>query len=208
MQGTQVRSLAWEVPLEEEMSTYSSILAWRIPWTEKSSGLQSTGLQRIRHNWATEDTHTERPSVFLIPQTMMLQLPALLFLLLLLLLPKLVFYEFLWSARYCSKSYICINSFNPHNHTHFTEETMRLIMSSVYVSKTWNQPSKPGYFSGIERPVPSLLSHSPHSCYPVRCHSAFIKSADSSTLFRHALNTFQSPMTAHILNKILFQALC
>ena len=41
----------WEEPLEEEMATHSSILAWRIPWTEESGGLQSMGLQRVRYNW-------------------------------------------------------------------------------------------------------------------------------------------------------------
>ena len=44
-------SLDWEDPLEEGMATHSSILAWRIPWTEEPSGLQSMGLQRVRHNW-------------------------------------------------------------------------------------------------------------------------------------------------------------
>jgi len=39
-----------EAPLEKEMATHSSILAWRIPWIEESSGLQSTGSQRIRHD--------------------------------------------------------------------------------------------------------------------------------------------------------------
>ena len=39
MQETQVRSLGWEDPLEEEVATHSSILAWRIPWTEESGGL-------------------------------------------------------------------------------------------------------------------------------------------------------------------------
>ena len=43
MWETQVRSLGWEDPLEKEMATHSSILAWRIPWTEKPSGLQSIG---------------------------------------------------------------------------------------------------------------------------------------------------------------------
>ena len=42
---TRVRSLGWEDPLEEEMATHSSILAWRIPWTEEPGGLQSTGSQ-------------------------------------------------------------------------------------------------------------------------------------------------------------------
>ena len=44
-QETQVRSLGWEDPLEEGMATHSSILAWRIPWTEEPGGLQSMGLQ-------------------------------------------------------------------------------------------------------------------------------------------------------------------
>ena len=39
--------------LEEEMATHSSILAWRIPWMVKPGGLQSMGLQRVKHNWAT-----------------------------------------------------------------------------------------------------------------------------------------------------------
>ena len=47
---TQVRSLGWEASLEKEMATHSSILAWRIPWMEEPGGLQSTGLQRVRHN--------------------------------------------------------------------------------------------------------------------------------------------------------------
>ena len=48
--GDLVRSLGQEDPLEKEMATHSSILAWRIPWTEEPGGLQSTGLQRVRHN--------------------------------------------------------------------------------------------------------------------------------------------------------------
>ena len=44
MQETQVRFLDWEDPLEKEMATYSSILAWRIPWTEEPGGLQSMGV--------------------------------------------------------------------------------------------------------------------------------------------------------------------
>ena len=46
---TWVQSLGWEDPLEEGMATHSSILAWRIPWTEEPGGLQSTGLQRVGH---------------------------------------------------------------------------------------------------------------------------------------------------------------
>ena len=54
MQETQVRSLGQEEPLEEDMETHSSILAWKIPWTEKPGGLWSLGSQRVRHDWATE----------------------------------------------------------------------------------------------------------------------------------------------------------
>ena len=53
MQETQILSLGWEDPLEMGMATLSSILAWRIPWTEDSGGLQSRGSQRVGHNWAT-----------------------------------------------------------------------------------------------------------------------------------------------------------
>ena len=50
---TWVRSLGQEDPLEKEMVTHSSILAWRIPWTEEPGRLQSMGSQRVRHDWAT-----------------------------------------------------------------------------------------------------------------------------------------------------------
>ena len=49
MQEMQAGSLGWEEPLEEEMATHSSILAWRIPWTEEPGGLQSVGLQKVRY---------------------------------------------------------------------------------------------------------------------------------------------------------------
>ena len=52
MWDTWVRSLGQEDPLEEGMATYSSILAWRIPWTEEAGGLQSIGLQRVGHDWS------------------------------------------------------------------------------------------------------------------------------------------------------------
>ena len=48
-----VRSLGQEDPLEEGMARQSSILAWRIPWTEVPDGLQSMGSQRVRHDWAS-----------------------------------------------------------------------------------------------------------------------------------------------------------
>ena len=53
MWETWVRSLGQEDPLEKGKTTHSSILACRIPWTEKPGGLQSMGSQRVRHDWAT-----------------------------------------------------------------------------------------------------------------------------------------------------------
>ena len=54
MQETQVRFLGEEDPLEKEMTMHSSILAWKIPWTEESGGLQSMGLQRVEHDLVTK----------------------------------------------------------------------------------------------------------------------------------------------------------
>ena len=59
-QDTWVRSLGWEDPLERGMATHSSILPWRVPWTEEPVRLQSIGLQRVRHDWATKHTHIHR----------------------------------------------------------------------------------------------------------------------------------------------------
>ena len=50
MQDTQAGSLAGENPLEKGRATHSTLLAWRIPWTEEPGGLQFTGLQKVRHN--------------------------------------------------------------------------------------------------------------------------------------------------------------
>ena len=50
MLDTQVQSLGWEDPLEKEMATHSSILAWRMPWTKEPGGLQPMGSQRVRHD--------------------------------------------------------------------------------------------------------------------------------------------------------------
>ena len=53
-QETWVLSLGQEDPLEEEMATPSSILAWKIPWAEEPDGLPSVGLKRVKHDWETE----------------------------------------------------------------------------------------------------------------------------------------------------------
>ena len=50
VQEIHFRSLAWEDPLENRMATHSSILAWKIPWTEEPGRLQSMGSQRVRHD--------------------------------------------------------------------------------------------------------------------------------------------------------------
>ena len=53
-QETQVPSLGQEDPLEKEMATHSTVLAWEISWTEEPGGLQSVGLQRVGHNLAAK----------------------------------------------------------------------------------------------------------------------------------------------------------
>ena len=58
MRETQVRSLGQEDPLEKEMAAHSSTLAWRLPWREEPGRLQSMGLQRVGHDWATSLTHS------------------------------------------------------------------------------------------------------------------------------------------------------
>ena len=73
MLETQVQSLDQEDPLEKGLATHSSILAWRIPWTEGPDGLQFLGSQRVRHDWVTSNftffhayihTHTYRYTYF------------------------------------------------------------------------------------------------------------------------------------------------
>ena len=59
MQETWVQSLGQEDPLEKEMATYSSTLAWKIAWMEEPGRLQSMGSQRVGHDWATSLTHWE-----------------------------------------------------------------------------------------------------------------------------------------------------
>ena len=60
----QVRPLGQEDPLEKGLTTQSRILAWRIPWTEEPSGLQSTGLHRAGHDSAQHTQHKEHLTVF------------------------------------------------------------------------------------------------------------------------------------------------
>ena len=63
MQEMRVRFLGWKDPLEKEMATHSSILGWRIPWTEEPGKLQSMGLQRVGHHLVTKPPPGERVSV-------------------------------------------------------------------------------------------------------------------------------------------------
>ena len=62
MQETWVQPLGWEDPLEKGKATHSSILAWKIPWTEGPGGIQSMGSQRVRHYWATKQQHISHQS--------------------------------------------------------------------------------------------------------------------------------------------------
>ena len=68
MQENWVPSLGWEDPLEMEMATHPSILAWRIPWTEEPGRLQSTESQRVRHDCVTNTFSSPQPhQTFLSP---------------------------------------------------------------------------------------------------------------------------------------------
>ena len=67
MQETRVQSLVWEDPLEKEMATHSSTLAWKIPWTEEPGRLQSLGSQRDGHDWATSLHFSPLPTRRLVP---------------------------------------------------------------------------------------------------------------------------------------------
>ena len=60
MRETWVQSLGWEDPLGKRMATYSGILAWRIPWTDETGGLQPMGLQSIRHNLVSEQQQQQK----------------------------------------------------------------------------------------------------------------------------------------------------
>ena len=64
MQETWIRSPGQEDPLEKEIATHSSILAWEIPWTEEPGGLQSTGPQRVTHDSRTKTTPTTNFKTF------------------------------------------------------------------------------------------------------------------------------------------------
>ena len=68
MWETWVRSLVWEDPLEEGMATHSSILAWRILWTEEPGGLQSMESQRVGHNWATKHSTVQSLNIQMMAQ--------------------------------------------------------------------------------------------------------------------------------------------
>ena len=80
VQETWVRFLGQEDPLEEDMATHSSILAWRIPWTEEPGGLQSMRSQRVGNDRVTEYTHkshTVHRCTYLFPFFLQLHLPIL-----------------------------------------------------------------------------------------------------------------------------------
>ena len=64
---TWVQFLGWEDPLEKVMATHSGIFSWRIPWTDVPGRLQSTGLQRVGHYWATKHSTCKQPKSPLAP---------------------------------------------------------------------------------------------------------------------------------------------
>ena len=78
MQETWVQSLGWEDPLEEGIASHSSILAWRIPWTEEPGGLQSMELQKVVEDWVTK--HTRGDLILGSPNCEIMKLCVLLYL--------------------------------------------------------------------------------------------------------------------------------
>ena len=74
VQKIQVWSLGQEDPLEKDMATHSSILAWETPWTEEPAWLQSMGLRRDRHDWVTEYTNTHTQA-YIRPYRLKLKFP-------------------------------------------------------------------------------------------------------------------------------------
>ena len=72
MQETKLQSLGWDDPLDREMATNSSILAWRTLWTEEPGGLQSMELQRIRHECVTNISSNRLPFAYPLSGTEML----------------------------------------------------------------------------------------------------------------------------------------
>ena len=80
MRETWVQSLVGKTPLGEGMATHSSILAWRIPWTEEPGGLQCMRSQRVRHDWATQhSTYSKNKTQHILPMYYLfyfLSLPA------------------------------------------------------------------------------------------------------------------------------------
>ena len=95
MQENQVWSLDREDPLEKGMATHSSILAWRTPWTEEAGRLQSTGLQRVGHDWATNPyvLHNPDSSVF----SLFYSYPSDSTIILTWMFPKYLFSTLLWT---------------------------------------------------------------------------------------------------------------
>ena len=75
MQEMLVQLLGWEDPLEESMATHSSVLAWRILWTEEPGGLWSMGSQRVGHDWAT-NTLKKKKTFLTIQLSSAKQLPS------------------------------------------------------------------------------------------------------------------------------------
>ena len=75
MQETQIRSLGWEDPLEKEMATHSSILAWRIPWTEEPGRLQSVGCKESDMTEQLTHTYVVKISSFSSSYISLLKIP-------------------------------------------------------------------------------------------------------------------------------------
>ena len=128
MQETQVRSQGWEDPLEKGMATHSSILAWRIPWTEEPGELlhESMGSQSVEHDWATN------------PFTLLLFFPVWSFQL-------FYYFLFIWIASLNHS--LRVHLLATHSFSFWSTSILFLIVaSSIYIPTNCEKGSFPLYF--------------------------------------------------------------
>ena len=122
---TCVQSLRWEEPLEKEMATHYSILAWRIPGTEEPGEQQSMGLQRVRHDWATK------------PPTSTIHEPWFYYLIICLRAFSIIVYISSHAFSYCVLHHSDVQLFI---YSFLYQWLFTLFPALFAITNTWNQP--------------------------------------------------------------------
>ena len=165
MQETQVQSLSWEDPLEEEMATHSSIPSWESPWTQNPDRLQSVGSQRVRQYWAHTPPFKHRS------------------------FSKCVFTDsFLWllpSTSFQFHQFSCSPRFSPfiiQLTTTFSESNIALPFSH------WS------HFSSFPPPLPTI-SCSPKALRPVRSFPQSLFPGNRGNVYTLRCHSWRLPIT-------------